>query len=151
MKKNILIIISVMVGLFINSCTKDKSLDIDWQGIQKCNDAMHLDTTAIANKLIGKWQLKSWYCGECTNPGTHNPDKIVIVTFTSSRQFTVTENSAVEAQGNWNIGRVGTNNWGLQSSSSSKYLYGYILICDNQVMFSNSYIDGSDNLFYRAN
>ena len=151
MKKVIVIISFVIAGLIIHSCKKDKSSEIDWKAIKECNNAMHLDTTAVASNLVGKWQLKAWYCGFCTEPGTHNPDKTVIISFTSARLFTVTENSTIVTQGNWYIGKVDTNNWGLQTSSPSRYLFGYILFCDNQVMFSDSYIDGADNLFDKVN
>lgn len=151
MKKSSFVILSLFVAVLINSCKKENAPDVNWQGIQRCNDALNLDSTGVANRLIGQWQLKSWYCGMCSDPGTHQPDKTVVITFTSAGQYTVTENSTVESQGNWDIGRVGTNNWGLQSISSSRYLAGYILFCDKQVMFTNGYLDGTDNLFFRLN
>ncbi|HUM47355.1 MAG TPA: hypothetical protein PLD84_10525 [Chitinophagales bacterium] len=123
--------------------------DIDVQSFLECNEALHLDSAKIANKLIGKWELKSWYCGECSNPGTHNSDKVIFATFTSAGDFSVTEDSIIVSEGKWNL--VGSNTWRLQSDSSLNHLYGMILFCNNEVLFNDSYTDGTDNLFERIN
>ena len=149
MKYLIKAICSLLIGLLIHSCTKDKMMDS--KAFLECNNAMQLDTAGIANKLIGTWKLKSWYCGECTNPGTHYSDKIILATFTSARSFSVTENAIVVAEGYWSLRIVDSNKWGLQSDSSLTHLYGAILFCDDQVLFYDSYLDGKDNLFDRVN
>lgn len=41
-------------------------------------------------------------------------------------------------------------NFELDLNKPSTYFYGRILLCENQVLFNNSYIDGSDNLFVRT-
>lgn len=154
MKKFFSTICLLIITLFIYSCKKGESTKVppfDWQAIEKCNDALNLDTSEIANRLIGQWEMKLWRCGFCATPGSYLPDKTVIATFTSARQFSVTENSITVAQGNWDLKMHGSNRWELQSDSTLAYLNGFILFCNNQVLFEYSYIDGPDNLFEKVN
>jgi len=77
-------------------------------------------------------------------------DKKIKVTFNSNSTYTVLEDSSIVAQGNWNLKIVYANMWGLHLTSPNSYLYGFISFCNNQVLFSNSYLDGNDNLFKKA-
>jgi hypothetical protein len=139
----------IIFTILIYSCKKDNSTS-NLQEFIKCNDDMKLDSAGIANKLVGKWKLKSWYCSFCIDPGSHKSDVNVTVTFTSASQFVISENSVARSHGNWSLKSVYPK-WELESDSSLGYMYGNILFCGNQVMFSASERDGADNLFERLN
>lgn len=68
---------------------------------------------------------------------------------TKEGAFTVTENSVVITQGNWNLRVADFDNFELDLNNPSTYLYGRIVLCESQVLFNDSYRDGSDNLFVR--
>jgi hypothetical protein len=59
------------------SCEKEDQAPVDLVEFFECNDALNLDTTGIANRLVGKWELKSWDCGECQTPGWHYDKNVV--------------------------------------------------------------------------
>ena len=61
--------------------------------------------------------------------------------------FCLSENSAVITQGNWNVFFENNNGYKLNLFVPSSYLFGGILLCDNQVMFNDSYVDGSDYVY----
>lgn len=139
----LLLCLTIFVGL--TSCKKDR-LDINsfWQ----CNLSQKLDTTAISSKLTGSW---TWSKQSCSDEGeTKSADRNIKVTFNINHTFSVTENSNSLTQGTWKLTQVDGTSWGLDISSPSKYLYGRILFCVNQVLFNASYRDGCDNLFNRA-
>ncbi|MCS6796138.1 MAG: hypothetical protein NZ516_09260 [Raineya sp.] len=50
---------------------------------------------------------------------------------------------------NWKLKQVDKNAWKLDLSQPVGYLYGHILLCDNEVLFNNR--DGCDNLFRKSN
>ncbi|HYG52255.1 MAG TPA: hypothetical protein VD905_15195 [Flavobacteriales bacterium] len=148
--------ICCIAGVIMYSCKKDKAVPetsrgVDINAFYECNTAQQLDTAEMANKLLGKWKLILSACGECNDPGWYEPVKTVFVTFTSPNEFSVEENSTVISSGHWNLCMIDTNKWVLCSSSSLNYIAGYILFCDNRVLFYNSYIDGIDNLFEKLN
>jgi hypothetical protein len=137
---------SIAVCLITLSCKKD-SLDIAsfWQ----CASSQNLDSTAISNKIAGSWKWTKQYCFSAGK--TMRADKDIKVTFNTNGTFTVLENSTIITQGNWTLKVVDSNLWELDVTAPSTYLYGRILICNNQVLFNDSYRDGCDNLFEKVN
>jgi len=131
----------------LSACKKDK---LDIGSFWNCNKAQNLDTTAISLKLFGSWNWRKQVCGDGAGK-TKTADKIIKVTFRTDRTFSVNENAALLTQGNWKLVQVDGNSWGLELSSASEYLHGRILLCDNQVLFNDSYRDGCDNLFNKNN
>ncbi len=130
----------------LSSCKKEK---VDVNSYWHCNQSQTLDSIAISSKLIGSW---TWAKQSCFwTEKTKSADKNVQVVFKSDHTFSVSEGSNTLTQGTWNLEQVDGTSWGLDMSSSSDYLYGRILFCNNQVLFNHSYIDGCDNLFNRNN
>lgn len=145
--KKILIAITFLVFLSLtNSCKKDPSTFVNAAQLWDCNKTQEFDSTKLANKLIGSWQWSQ----SSTELGSKRADKNIKVTFSTTGTFSTTENSNVITQGHWRLKVVDSNILGLLMDNPSEYLHGRILLCDNQVLFNNSYIDGSDNLFIRA-
>jgi hypothetical protein len=140
-----LITLGTFLTLFgFQSCTKDSNIKTDIQRLWDCNASQHYDSTKLAGKLIGSWQ---W--SEMSSEGVSKPkDKNVTVTFTSGK-FSVAENFTVVTRGNWQLKKVDNDILGLSMDTPSVFLYGRILICDDEVLFNDSYIDGADNFFSR--
>jgi len=143
--RHFLLGVTILTGLV--ACKKE-NIDIDkfWN----CNQTQNLDTSAISSKLIGSWNWSKQACGDGAGK-SKTADKNIKVTFRTDRTFYVNENATLLTQGNWKLVQVDGNSWGLDLSSTSEYLYGRILFCDNQVLFNNSYRDGCDNLFAKSN
>ncbi|MFN8355865.1 MAG: hypothetical protein U0Y10_15515 [Spirosomataceae bacterium] len=139
-----LLCLTILAGLI--SCKKE-NLDINsfWQ----CNKSQNLDTTAISSKLVGSW---TWAKQSCFWTGkTKSADRNIKVTFKNDHTFSVNESSNTLTQGTWKLIQVDGNSWGLDMSSPSEFLYGRILLSENQVLFNDSYKDGCDNVFNKSN
>lgn len=142
--KQTLLVITICLLFF--SCKKNTP---DEQSLLQCNHPQNLDSAATSNKIVGSWMLikERWgSTGEVVTPG-----KNIKVTFNSNSTYSLFEDSSVLAQGNWNLKIVLDSMWGLDIAAPSNYLYGYISFCDNQVLFSYSYLDGTNNLFEKVN
>ena len=150
MKKAIIVFIQFTFVFMLNACKKENPPNIDINAFLDCNAELNLDTVASADRLVGKWELKYWYCGACYNPGYYNPDKKFVVTFNSANTYTITENYVVVDQGNWSINFIGTNKRQLVSTNKIDHTSGILLFCDNKLLFSDGYNDGTDNLFEKA-
>jgi len=143
MKKTIIFGTLLTILFVFQSCTKDTSVKNDIQGLWDCNASQNFDSTKLADKLIGSWQ----WTKSSSELVTKKADKKVVVTFTSDRKFTVVENSAIITQGNWRLKIVDSGILGLSLDTTSQFLYGRILLCESQVVFNDSYRDGTDNFF----
>jgi hypothetical protein len=135
------------ISIVLSACKKDK---LDIGSFWDCSKSQSLDTIAISSKLFGSWNWSKQVCGEGAGK-TRAADKEIKVTFKTDRTFSVNESATLLAQGTWKLVQVDATSWGLELSSSSAYLNGRILFCDNQVLFNDSYRDGCDNLFNRSN
>jgi len=135
-------LVLLAIGLLILSCRKN---DSDHYISLQCTDSQTFDSAATANKLTGSWKLVQQRWGGTGEIVTANKD--VQVTFNSDSTFTVWENSSVTTQGSWKLMKFSDNTWQLDLSSQSNYLYGFISFCNDNVLFTNSWVDGNDNLF----
>jgi hypothetical protein len=142
--KPTLLVLAVCLVLF--SCNKGASGNgLLWE----CDNSQHLDSSAIAAKLTGTWKWEQQRRG--SNLEVMMADKIVTVTFNADSTFKVLEDSLVTAQGNWKLVMFSNDMWALDLSAPSNYLYGAISFCNNKVLFTDSYVDGNDNLFEKVN
>jgi len=140
------IFFTLIVSLLVFSCKKD---NIDVASFWQCHSSQNLDSAAISIKITGSWKWKTQYCFWIDK--TTKADKKIKVPFNSNAIFTVVENSSIITQGNWRLKIVDIGSWRLDLTSPSIYLNGRILFCTKQILFNNSYIDGCDNLFEKAN
>jgi len=141
MKTNILLL---ALCLLLFSCRKDASDQLLWQ----CDNSQVLDSAATSTQIVGSWRLVQQRLGSSGEVVT--TDKSVIVTFNSDSTFTVLENSSVTTQGHWGLYKFSSNSWALDLTAASPYLYGIISFCDNKVLFTDSVVDGNDNLFEKT-
>ena len=122
-----------------------KEPELNIQSFWDCHHSRSLDTSAISGKLIGSWL---WSRQSCFTTGkTIKADKNIKVVFNANRRFKVYENTTEMTSGTWGLKSSDSGTWELELSSGSRYLNGRILLCDNHVLFNNSYIDGCDNAF----
>jgi hypothetical protein len=140
-----LIILSLFFVLAL-SCQKD-NVEISLKYFSDCHHSQNFDSLAVFNKLIGTWQLESYFC--FWSGIAYKADKEVIVSFSSEGKYNVHVDSKLTTTGNWELKKSDTDVFELEMDPTSPYLYGNILYCDQKVMFSNSPVDGCDNLFYR--
>ncbi|MEO7264783.1 MAG: hypothetical protein ABIW38_07715 [Ferruginibacter sp.] len=136
--------LSIIFFATIISCKKTNS---PTEIIEPCPVVENLDSASTSQKLVGTWL---WRKQACMLVPLRDADKEVKVKFSSTGNFTVTENSIVVAQGTWVIRSVGTNKWRLNLSSYSSYLAGFVGFCNNQVEFDERIIDGCLHIFTRV-
>ena len=130
------------ICLIFLSCEKNN------RTLWECGNSQFLDSTVISNKILGSWRWTKQLCGDGAG-SILIANKNIKIIFDANTTFSVLENSSILTQGNWKLKIVDSNIWGLDLNSTSEYLYGRILFCNNNVMFNNSYIDGCDNVFVK--
>lgn len=140
----------------VTSCKKEKAdqmgatqtAGFDIAAIRNCHMEQNQYPSQITSGLEGTWV---WTSNTCywTGDSTFTPDKHVVVTFSDAGIYKVFEDSKIESEGNWKLSQVDKDIWSLNTERPSKYLNGYIWLCENELVFFNSYIDGCDYYFVR--
>jgi hypothetical protein len=138
--------ITIVLPALLISCSKDIQLIINQKPLWDCTEQRYNDSAKVAKDLIGTWKWTA-YWNEIE--GNQKANKDVRLTFSPSGTFAVTENSSITTKGNWYLKKEDGSKLGLAMDTACSYLYGRILLCDNEVLFNSSYIDGSDYLFER--
>ena len=127
------------------SCKKG---EINHKKLWKCYDSENYDSLKLASKLVGSWEWISEY--NIWAGITTEADKAVHITMTPSGGFSVTENSIIVTQGNWQLNHIGGSSFVLELDPQAKdYFYGNIILCDDDLLFYSSPTDGPDYLFVR--
>ena len=132
------------IWLILFSCKKHAA---DANPFWPC-DIYNSDSTYIATKIVGSWK---WTKYSCSTGNLMTADKNIRVTFNSNATFTVLENSSVIVQGTWSLKSAASNEWQLNLTGPSEYLKGFIMFCNNQVAFIDSYVDGCNHYFELTN
>jgi hypothetical protein len=128
------------------SCKKDTLLVIDIGSLAECTRSQHFDSTKLAAKLMGSWR----WMETSSESGPGKADKDIKVTFTSAGKFTLTENSTILSRGSWQLKNDDSGGFELETDHLGSMLYGHILLCEDKLLFNDSYRDGFDNLFTRS-
>ncbi len=157
-KKTITITALACLALFtaVTSCKKEKAdrlgvkqtSGFDVAAIMNCHKEQNQYPSQIISGLEGTWV---WTSNTCywTGDSTFTPDKHVVVTFSDAGVYKVFEDSKIESEGNWKLSQVDNDIWSLNTERHSKYLNGYIWLCENELVFFSSYLDGCDYYFVR--
>ncbi len=125
------------------SCRKN----LDTGYYYNCHREQNLDSTGIANRLIGSWTWKEQY--GINDKKSHKAGKTVIVIFNMNGSFSFSQNGTVTNQGSWSLTGSG-DQYALQlvgGTGAYNYLGGSIYFCGSEVLFAGRASDTSDNLF----
>jgi len=133
------IFLLLIIWLIIFSCKKDASgIDSSWP----C-DILE-DSSATSIQIVGTWK---WTKRELATGKLVIADKNIKATFNSDKTFTIKENVSIIEQGSWSLKSPLAGYWALNITSQSNYLNGFILFCNNQILFTERYMDGNANYF----
>ncbi len=157
-------ILAILVFLFAVmavqiSCKKTNEAEIlpllkppiTLDSILQCHGQMQLDSTAIRNRLIGKWQwtfIKCYWDPEKANGEAYKNHSIE---FKQNDSVEVKVNGQLTQKSSWKITKLNDGYYKLSVNPIVVLLPGKILFCGDQVLFYDSYVDGCDNYFKRQN
>ncbi len=150
MSKIPFLMIVSLCAFLVMSCEQERLAvpEIKANEFWDCHKSQELDSIKLASKLVGAWTWKKQAC--YWGGKTVYADKDLQVTFTGNRICILRENSSIVSQGSWKLKAVDSNMFVLDLEHSSIYLHGIILLCNGEVVFSDSYIDGCDYLFTKV-
>ena len=134
----------IAVLLFGFSCKKQEVPSI----VKGCREIYDQATTL--QKMVGRWKYVAVGCAYCTKPGVQSITENVEILITKERKITTFVDGVA----------VKTSDFFLENSyneqffkmetvpfNENTYTYGIIELCQNELAFKNSYVDGGDYYF----
>jgi hypothetical protein len=144
-KKFIAFIFSFTLLITNLSCKKEKRTTRQIQEFWDCSGSVVHDSVLLAEGLIGSWRWTEFP----TKRVKFKSGKQILVTFESDRSFKVIEDGKPSVAGKWTFKTDNSGVYMLKMSIPSIYLYGYILLCGDRVLFHKSALETGSNLFIR--
>lgn len=135
----------LLLILFLPACQEDVVLPYSIEGAYNCYQDQSWTATSVDAALVGEWDrvYYSCYSGEM--------DEIAIgelrLVLTDDHQLEIYENGLLERTDSWEVIPRGNENFELKTSQILPWLNGDIVICEDLLVFFESYIDGCDNYF----
>ena len=141
----------------LHSCVKEKADKnnlpaivqyIDINRIRNCHLEGNRYPSQINANIEGTWV---WVSNACywTGKETYSADKHVVVTFNDGSLYKIFEDGRLIAEGTWTLSQSGDDSWSFITSGTTTYLHGNVWLCNNEIVFNSSYIDGCDYYFVK--
>ncbi|MFK7924041.1 MAG: hypothetical protein AB8H47_18930 [Bacteroidia bacterium] len=122
---------------------------VSMQAIWDCYQSSNLDSLALRNALLGEWEWEYvecyWAPEEASNISSHG----VSIYFDANGRLAVKLDNTFLESATWELKKGDSGLFELISEPRITYLYGRVLLCEDRVLFNDSYVDDCDNYFKR--
>lgn len=144
-----LIFLSVTFSLV--ACKKDAfNLDFTPDGFVDCYDNEGYSKEKLASAMAGNWEWQYISCYWTPEDANSEACESCELRLGEDGNFNFVEDGAVSLSGTWTLlESFSAGYYTIQTSPSLEWALGQVYLCDDQLLFFNSYIDGCDN-YYNA-
>jgi hypothetical protein len=144
----------LLLILLSSSCKKNVSEapiaatpPVSADSLTKCHLNNVWDSASIANHLLGKWQWEFIKCYWNPEDANSKDYQGLTIQFKPGQIAEVKQQDVISQTATWRISPINDNTYQLITTPLIVQLPGKIYICDNRVLFSDTYTDGCDNFF----
>lgn len=135
----------IFLLIFLPACREEAPLPYLLETTYNCYQDQSWTTATVETAIIGEWERVYFSCfsGEMGEVG---PDELTLYLM-ADRKLEIYRNGLPDRTDTWEIVPRGSENFELKTSQIQPWLKGDIVICDDLLLFFESYIDGCDNYF----
>lgn len=146
-----------LVYLFVIFLSCDKTVDIPYSlsDLKNCYKQQSYNDQSLKSKLIGRWAWKFVQCGGCEEFHSDSEEKDLEVAFNQDNLIEIYRHENLIYEGEWLLEpspEEGYYRMIINPSFTINLhvgLYGDIIVCEDDLLFYISYVDGYDNYFKR--
>ena len=120
---------------------------VSLESMLQCNGQRSWDSASIHDALIGKWQWEFIICYFNPEDANGQDYKNLSIEFTQNDSLEVKINNQISQVSSWYVTRLSDGYFKLTVNPIVFQLPGRVLICDDRVLFYDSYTDGCNNYF----
>ncbi|MCB0630687.1 MAG: hypothetical protein R2824_07570 [Saprospiraceae bacterium] len=146
MSKKLLTIFLTLV--LFSTCQQDEILPYSIEGAYNCFQESNWTTDSVDAALLGSWEWVYYSCYSGEMEETEAGE--LLLKFYSDHQLEIYRNGLLDRVDTWKVIERGSENFELETDLIHPWLNGDIVICDELLVFFNSYIDGCDNFFEKV-
>ncbi|MBL7779878.1 MAG: hypothetical protein JNM22_01590 [Saprospiraceae bacterium] len=129
--------------IFLSGCDKKEEEAIPSNN-NECFFNTHLDSTQIANRLLGKWDWQYSFSG-WTSQYSNEAHKGLTLEFKTSGVLVVSRNGIVEQTVNWTL----QPEWQMFTEPIIFETLGPLYFCDDLLLFQGGAFDATNNYYKR--
>lgn len=137
------------LSLLLFSCNKIDQPSASLEDMLTCHQKQNLDSTHVRAMLLGEWEWKfityTWVENDNSKEFKNH-----IVKFMNNDSLEVYDNGVLTHSAKWEIKKTTGDLYQLEPDPGFSILYGRILLCNGQLVLNDSYRDGADQYFQRA-
>lgn len=137
------------VLLLLTSCEKGEKSIINQSSLWDCYHEQVWDSLQIENSLLGQWDWVNNSCGGFPNNMSTSEFAGIRVVFKEGNILELIQDSVIIQTSDWHVVDGDAHLFELDLNPNIYQLNGRILICAQEVLFNQSYIDGCDNYFQK--
>lgn len=137
----------LLIIILVPACQEDEVLPYSLEGTYNCYQSETWTAASVDAALIGEWDrvYYSCYSGEMEETSIGE----LLLVLTEDHELEIYQNGLLERTDTWEVVPRGSENFELKTNLIHPWLNGDIVICDDLLVFFESYIDGCDNYFER--
>lgn len=135
--------------LLLPACQEDiMMLPYSIEGAYNCYQDESWTAASVETAIIGEWErvYYSCYSGEMGEI----PAGELLLILHENHELEVYQDGLLERTDTWEVVPRGSENFELKTSQILPWVNGDIVICDDLLVFFESYISGCDNFFERS-
>ena len=136
-----------LLSLFLMSCHKKNDDAIPQQNTE-CFYKTALDSAEVANKLLGKWKWQYSFSG-WTGEYSDDVNKGLSFEFKSDGTMLVNRKGEEQLSVTWSLQPAVDSYYNLVATPYVNETLGFVLFCDDQLLFNGGAGDGTNNYFKR--
>lgn len=143
------LVLLIFAAMFLFSCTEIKieKISIRHSRIEKCHKENAFSENRIQSSLEGDWSWDYGYNPWAPELANGSDFEGYVLRFNKERTLQLFDNNGNEEYfTNYRIEYI-RDYYELKVDESSQFIWGRLLICDNELLFWDSHIDGSDNFY----
>ncbi|MGM0551644.1 MAG: hypothetical protein ACQESW_11240 [Bacteroidota bacterium] len=147
--KSVKTILSLLVLIPLFACEKENTPQppISIESMYSCHQLNSWTPEMTTDALIGKWQWVYFESFWSPNKGQYTEDQELYLHFTSDSTLYIIEQKDTTHTSKWKVITKDQSLYALKLTEPHPYLHGRLLLCENFLLFNNSYVDGTDNYF----
>jgi len=147
-----LLLFSLLLTIALFSCEKQNNPQppLSLEDMHSCHQKKDWHAELLRDSLLGEWRwlyTQNFWAPEAAHYTTNQE---VFISFRPDSLLHIVVREDTLHTTKWQVSLRRTNMYQLVLEEPHQYLHGDIVLCEDLLLFNNSYVDGSDNFFERV-
>jgi hypothetical protein len=117
----------------------------------RCHQSLSPDSAQVYAAMLGTWSWEFITCFWSPENASNSQFETLSIELQPGNIMLVKQAGVVQQTGGWRMVNLNDGYYEIQTDPAVVQLRGRILICNQRMVFNESYVDGCDNYFTKEN